>query len=539
MAWLLGREFGYPLELVTDTPNIPILIEPDSAISRDIEILLKYLKSGGSLLISHDSKFMRAVEPLEGFPITFGEVKNVRGKGTVNFLNPWAKFFKYYSLGLGTDLLNVELREVKHPIQEHVVFYLSEDNLRHPLLICSRVEALRYAIITLGDSSIETLRCTPLMYLAALHHLLWDKPFVRKSFWKNEKRTAVILTFDFEGLAKYSNIKRYWWWNRRFDEILLRIGVSPIFKFLREKKIPSTWFILGSQASHNPRLVKKLANEKLIEVAGHGDVHPGIDKFAQRFDKQDRETQSQRIVIMKKTIKDVLSIDIEGFRAPGLYANNDTLTALEESNFKWDSSASPQSNLPFREFPWPFNYVFDWEKGKIGRLIEIPVQAPWDRWCPLHKHFHSAEEYEKEIKQEFEDMLFIGGIQVLLIHPYELPKYPGYWRAVKHHVNYLLKRNDVEVTSCGKIAQDWVQREKMHVQALFNEENKIVHVKVENGQPGLTLFIYIPEQLRIRDIIDNTGTHIPYTLWSDLGGAVFSVKANTDEFIIRLELNPK
>jgi len=74
----------------------------------------------------------------------------------------------------------------------------------------------------------------------------------------------------------------------------------------------------------------------------------------------------------------------------------------------------------------------------------------------------------------------------------------------------------------------------MRVQASFDEDNKIVHVKVENGQPGLTLFIHIPERLRIREIIDNTGSYIPYTIWPDIRGAVFSIKTNTEGFIIRL-----
>ncbi|MBS7626470.1 polysaccharide deacetylase family protein [Candidatus Bathyarchaeota archaeon] len=296
IAWLIGREFGYPLELVMDNFNTPLLIEPDSAISKDRENLSKYFKNGGSLLISHDSKFTGMIESLEGFPISFGEVKNARGKGTVNDSSSLARFFQYYSLGIGNVLLNVKLRETKYPTQEHIVLYLSENKLNHPLLICGQLRALRYAAVTLGDEYIETLRCAPLMYFAALHYLLSDKPFVRKSFWKNEKRSAVILTFDFEGLAKYSNIKRYWWWNRCFDEILLRIGISPILKFLREKRIPSTWFMLGSQVSNNPHIARKLANEKLIEIAGHGDVHQGIDKCAQRFDKQNRKIQYQRIV---------------------------------------------------------------------------------------------------------------------------------------------------------------------------------------------------------------------------------------------------
>jgi peptidoglycan/xylan/chitin deacetylase (PgdA/CDA1 family) len=539
IAWLIGSVFGYPFELVMDEPNTPLLVEPDSAISEDRNILLKYLKSKGSILISHDSEFTGTVEPLEDFPISFGDVKKIHGRGTVNDSNSLARFFRYYSLGLGNTLLNIELREIGYPIQRDIVFYLSESEFNHPILICSQTKTLRYAVIATGDKDIENTRCIPLMYLAALHYLVGNRPFVRKSFWKNEKRSVVILTFDFEGLAKYSNLKRYWWWNRCLDEILLRTGISLILKSLKGKGVASTWFMLASQVSNNPCLAKRLAKEKLIEIAGHGDVHQGIDRSAQRFDTQSREVQYQRIVAMKKMIRDILSINIEGFRAPGLYANIDTIMMLEESDFKWDSSTSPQSNLPFREFPWPFNYVFDWEKGEIGRLIEIPVQAPWDKWCPLHKCFHSTEEYEKEIKQGFEDMLFIGGIQVLLIHPSRLLKYPGYWRTVEHHVGYLLERNDVEITSCGKIAQDWAQREKMHVQALFDEDNKIVHVKIEHGQPGLTLFIHIPEQLRIREIIDNTGMHIPYTIWSDLSGAVFSVKANTKEFIIHLETNPK
>ncbi|MBS7649054.1 polysaccharide deacetylase family protein, partial [Candidatus Bathyarchaeota archaeon] len=467
IAWLIGYEFGYPFELAMGEFNTPLLIEPDSAISEDRETLLKYLKNGGSLLITHDSKFTEIVKPLPGFPISFGEVKDVHGIGTVNDSSSLARFFQYYSSDLGNIFLNVELREIKPPVQESIVFYLSEGEINQPLLVCGQIKAMKYAIITLGDKDIERHRCAPLMYLAALHHLLRDKPFVRKNFWKNMKRSVVVLTFDFEGLAKYSNIKRYWWWNRCFDEILLGTGISPILKFLREKKIPSTWFMLGSQVSKNSRIAKKLAKEKLIEIAGHGDMHQGIDKCAQRFDNQNREIQYKRIVAMKKIIDDTLSINIKGFRAPGLYANVDTLMVLEESGFKWDSSASPQSDLPFREFPWPFNYVYDWEKGEIGRLVEIPIQAPWDRWCPLHKCFHSTEEYEKEIKRGFEDILLIGGVQVLLIHPYELPKYPGYWKAVERHIEHLLKKSDVEITTCGKIAEDWVQRKRMCIQASF------------------------------------------------------------------------
>jgi len=59
-------------------------------------------------------------------------------------------------------------------------------------------------------------------------------------------------------------------------------------------------------------------------------------------------------------------------------------------------------------------------------------------------------------------------------------------------------------------------------------------VKVENGQHGLTLFIHIPEQLRIGEIIDNSGSYIPYTIWPDIRGAVFSIKANTERSVIRL-----
>lgn len=77
----------------------------------------------------------------------------------------------------------------------------------------------------------------------------------------------------------------------------------------------------------------------------------------------------------------------------------------------------------------------------------------------------------------------------------------------------------------------------MRIQASFEEDSKVVHVKVENGQPGLTLFIHIPEQLKIREIINDAGTRVTYTIWSDLRGAAFSVKKNIKEFIIRFEPN--
>lgn len=536
VSWLIGREFKIPLSLVTDDmASYPLLIIPDSALSENQDFLTKYLEDGGALLMSHDSRFRDILETPKDFPIFLGGVKDFCGKVFVNVSHPLARFFQYYSLSLGKSSLSVGLREVKSSPPDQTVIYLSEDGIMYPLLICGLFKASRYAIITLGDDEIEKSRCAPLSYLAALHYLLSDKPLVRISFWKEKKRAAAVLTFDFEGLAKYSDVKKYWWWNRRFDEILLRIGTSPILKFLKELEVPSTWFMLESQISKNPFLAKSLAKEKLIEIAGHGDVHQGIDKFAQRFDTQSKEIQSQRIANMKRLIKKILSIEVKGFRAPGLYANADTIKALQENDFEWDSSTSPQSDLRFREFPWPFIYVFDWEKEEIGRLVEIPIQAPWDRWCPLHGVFHSSKEYGREIKQGFEDIWFIGGIQVLLIHPYELPKYPGYWKAVKTHIKQLLRREDVEITTCGLIAQDWRQRDKADLLALFDEANGLIHVKVENGYPGLTLFVHIPERLRISKILADAEKQVPYTHWADLGGVVFSMKTGSEEFKIYLE----
>ncbi|MBS7649055.1 hypothetical protein KEJ17_05370, partial [Candidatus Bathyarchaeota archaeon] len=57
------------------------------------------------------------------------------------------------------------------------------------------------------------------------------------------------------------------------------------------------------------------------------------------------------------------------------------------------------------------------------------------------------------------------------------------------------------------------------------------------GSQVLTLFVHIPEQLRIRRIVNDAGTHIPYTLWSDLGGAAFSIKTNIEKIMIQLEPN--
>lgn len=539
VSWLLGHEFGYPIRQVKDPIGcFPLLVVPDSAFTNEVN-LIKYIKNSQSILICHNSKDVRTIKTPKGFPFTFGEVKDVIGDGTVNISHHLAKFFQYYSFNLGTRKLSLNVRIIKNFSPRETIFELVQENGSHiPLLVCTRSGKHKYAVITLGDADIETSRCGALLYLAALHYLLSDKPFIRKWFWKRKKRAMIVVTFDVEGLAKYSNMKRYWWWDRRFDEVLLRLGLRPIVRDLRRLQIPSTWFILASQVAQSHYLQKFFRNELrngLIEVAGHGDLHPGIDKLGKRFDKVNRDEQSQRLAFMKKIISNTLLINTSGFRAPGLYANSDTIKALQENYFIWDSSVSPQSNLPFREFIWPFHPIIDWDRGETEPLIEIPIQAPWDRWCPLHRCFHSPKEYEREIEQSFLDIWFLGGIQVLLIHPYELPKYPGYWRALVLHLERLLRRDDIEITTCGQVAQGWKQRDKMLINAMYDDINDLIHVNIQNGQPGLTLFVHVPKGRIIKNISDDEGMQIGYDLWNDLDGAVFSINGYQKEYIIHLE----
>jgi len=545
IMWLFQDETGYPSELITKDAvhQYPIIVVPYKRLIKNPSIFSDYLHQKGSMLIActpHNEMEAKKHKPPENIlPVDFGDAHHQVGHYRVlDNENPLFSFFpqRYLHPEMRKDRnLDLMIRKLHvFPPAKTMVEFETISGDRYPLLICGTTEEDgRFAVITADD---DTLICQysnlgPLLHLAALEWCLMNRPFVRKWHWPNGKRMTIVLTFDFETLAAYSDdgkSRKYWWWHRGLDRFLLGLGLRPILKFLADKRVPSTWFVLGSQAVHTPKLVKKLASEELIEIAGHGDFHMDIDRSAKRFDEDDLSVQKKRLNAMKQMIASIVSLPIEGFRAPGLYANHDTLVALQESGFLWDCSSSPQTNYPTRWFFLPYYPIAKWEDKREIEVVEVPVVEPWDQWCPVHGGPHSAQDYLNELLEDFKFLYFMGGLQILLVHPYWITAHKAWWKAVESFIDKILRTSDVAVSSCGEVYSSWMFRRRMRLEAMYNANTSIIHVQVKNAQPSLSLMVRIPEEYRVVDVLLNDATSIPFKFWKDLQSIIFVVSTKGD-----------
>ena len=545
VTWLFQDEYGYPSELITKDAmhRYPIVVVPYERLTENPSIFSDYIHQKGSILIactSHRKKETKKRKfPKNILPVDFDDAHRQTGHYRVpDKENPLISFFPQRHLHpeMRKDRnLDIVIRKVHvFPPAKTIVEFETISGDRYPLLVCGTTEeGGRFAVIAADD---DTLVCQysnlgPLLHLAALEWCLMNRPFVRKWHWPNGKRMPVILTFDFETVATYPDDGKSWkswWWHRSFDRFLLGLGLRPILKFLEDKRVPSTWFVLGSQASHTPKLVKKLASKELIEIAGHGDFHMDIDRSAKRFDEDDLSVQKERLNAMKQMIGSTVSVPIEGFRAPGLYANHDTLVALQESGFLWDCSGSPQTNYSTRWFFLPYYPIVNWENKREIKVVEVPVVEPWDQWCPVHGSPHSAQEYLNEMLEDFKFLYFIGGVQTLLIHPYWIAAHKAWWKAVESFIGRILQTSDVAVSSCGEVYSSWMLRKRMRLEATYNSDTSTVHVQIMNAEPGLSLMVRVPEEYRAVDVLLDDVKSIPFKFWKDLHSMVFVVDTKGD-----------
>lgn len=107
-------------------------------------------------------------------------------------------------------------------------------------------------------------------------------------------------------------------------------GVENYLNILDKYNIKSTLFTVDSSLDDNVDTLKK-AIENGHKVSLHGYLHDSILNI-------DNEEFEDKLVKAKNRFKDILNIDVEGFRAPMFKINNDKLNIIKKY-FKYDSSA--------------------------------------------------------------------------------------------------------------------------------------------------------------------------------------------------------
>lgn len=176
------------------------------------------------------------------------------------------------------------------------------------------------------------------------------------------------------------------WHNTLKDETGVKVFKEgmPILLDLYEKyNIKTTFFFTGYIAKLFPEVVKMIIPYG-HEVASHGLSHRKEDGF----DVMPLDKQIIHLKESKNILEDISGKEVISFRAPALRVNGNTPIALNESEFKIDSSISSQrfdmfmSFGGFNKLKWvtaprlPYrtstNSLF--RKGD-GNIIEIPISS--------------------------------------------------------------------------------------------------------------------------------------------------------------------
>lgn len=176
------------------------------------------------------------------------------------------------------------------------------------------------------------------------------------------------------------------WHNSLRDKTGLKVlkeGMPILLDLYEKYNIKSTFFFTGYIAKLYPDIVKMIIPYG-HEVASHGMSHIKSNGF----DVMPLEKQIQHLKESKQLLEDISGQEVISFRAPALRVNDNTIHALEESEYKIDSSVASQRFDMFMSFGgikklnWltaprlPYRTSKDslFKKGDSS-IIEIPLSA--------------------------------------------------------------------------------------------------------------------------------------------------------------------
>ncbi len=176
------------------------------------------------------------------------------------------------------------------------------------------------------------------------------------------------------------------WHNSLRDETgykVLKEGMPLLLDLYEKYNVKSTFFFTGYIAKLYPEIVK-MVQPYGHEVGSHGLSHEKEDGF----DVMPLNRQIEHLKVSKNILEDITGSEVISFRAPALRVNNDTAIALNECDFKIDSSVASQRFDMFMSFgglqklnwltaprlPYRTSSETLFKKGE-GNIIEIPLSA--------------------------------------------------------------------------------------------------------------------------------------------------------------------
>jgi len=160
-------------------------------------------------------------------------------------------------------------------------------------------------------------------------------------------------------------------------------GMPRLLDLYERYGVRATFFFTGYVARLKPELVR-MAADRGHEIGSHGLNH----RVEEAFDILPYDTQVAHLKESKKILEDICGKELVSFRAPAARANYNLARALEEADYRIDSSVSSQrldmmfSFGSLKKLNWitaprlPYfadrNIIF---KRGVSSILEIPISA--------------------------------------------------------------------------------------------------------------------------------------------------------------------
>lgn len=235
-----------------------------------------------------------------------------------------------------------------------------------------------------------------------------------------------IMTVDVDG---WSSLLHFYSVNHNPSEadsqVNVEKGILILLRLFEEHGIKATFFVTGEMAQKHAWAVKKTFQNG-HEIACHGLAHQKNECLLSRT------TQEQKIGEATRIIEERIQVRPEGFRAPCLRVNENTLAVLEENGYVYDSSVIPTFIPGYYGSPGstfkPYHPSSQSLKKKgSSKLLELPVSVNPVLPLPLNaawmRNFGTLW-----VKLGVKTNFFLNNPVVFYVHPRDvlpLPKVEG------------------------------------------------------------------------------------------------------------------
>ncbi|MCK4306796.1 polysaccharide deacetylase family protein [candidate division WOR-3 bacterium] len=242
----------------------------------------------------------------------------------------------------------------------------------------------------------------------------------------------------------------------------LNCGIEMNQELGLKLSLPVTAIIL----ERHPEIIRNL-QDKGVELAVHGYVHTDYTELSR---EKQLEHFEHAIKIFKKQ-----GIRFRGFRAPYVKWNEDTMAAIHELGFLWESSKTVmwnvlddyEASLPkknweaYKKVLKLYNPVDAFAHPVLpeikGNFVEIPLSLPDDEM--LVDRLHLPQEKIKEVWQKILSLTYERGeLFTLQVHP---ERFPFLREEIKSVIEQARMYNPkIWIASLDEIARWWGKKEK-------------------------------------------------------------------------------